>query len=83
MGFNRKEHQSHQRRQNERKGEFSALLKATESAMPVVATAQLVVASSRTPDLAAMHLASIQMGEQAQFGPVERRLRRGIYRCTL
>jgi hypothetical protein len=22
------------------------------------------------------------MGEQAQFGPVERRLRRGIYRCT-
>ena len=28
-------------------GEFPALLKATESAMPVVATAQLVVASSR------------------------------------
>jgi hypothetical protein len=37
---------------------------------------------SRAPDLAAIHLASIQMGEHAQFGPVERRLRRGTYRCT-
>ena len=37
---------------------------------------------SRTPDLAAIHLASIQMGEHAQFGPVERRLRRGTYRRT-
>jgi len=45
MGFNRKEHQSHQRHQNERKGRVPGI--ATESAMPVVATAQLVVASSR------------------------------------
>ena len=42
--------------------------------MPVVATYGPVGRriKSRAPDLAAIHLASIQMGEQAQFGPVER-----------
>jgi hypothetical protein len=31
---------------------------------------------------AAIHLASIQMGEHIQFGPLERWLRPGTYRCT-
>jgi hypothetical protein len=37
---------------------------------------------SRSPDLAAIHLASIQMGEHGQFRPVERWLPRRTYRST-
>jgi hypothetical protein len=37
---------------------------------------------ARSPDLAAIHLASMQMGEHGQFRPVERWMRRRTYRCA-
>ena len=82
-GFNGQEHQSHQRHQNKRKGRVPGIAKGDRERDaggrygPVGRCIE-----SRAPDLAAIHLASVQMGEHTQFGRVERRLRRGTYRRT-
>ncbi len=80
-GFNRKEHESHQSYQNERERRIPGIAKGDRERDaggrygPVGRCIE-----SRAPDLAAIHLASIQMGEHTQLGRIERRLRRRTYR---